>query len=362
MINKHNLEQTISHFESWWRCEDIGRPLMNIRAVRTPSRELFEVPAPTCARDIHFNLDYLYPNCMNYFAQRDFLAESYPCMDINIGPGSVSVYLGSEPVFAWDTVWYEPCIDDINTYSELVYDENNPWWRTHFDVVRRAVELSEGKFYVNIPDLIENIDIIAAMRGPQQTCYDLIDYPEQMHKRIGEVDRTYFEYYDRIHELVRLPHSCSYTAFNVLGRGRVAKVQCDFAALMNPSQFREFIVPSLTKQCRSLDHSVFHLDGKDCIKHIDALLSIEELQAVQWTAGAGQPDGGNEKWYGLYEKIRAAGKSMHVSIYDGNFENQLETADKFIRKFGSQGVYFLFPDMTRGNADYLMNHAERCWG
>ena len=56
-------------------------------------------------------------------------------------------------------------------------------------------------------------------------------------------------------------------------------------------------MPSLQQQCQKLDYTLYHLDGPDAIKHLDALMEIEELDALQWTPGAGKPDGGDELWY-----------------------------------------------------------------
>ena len=44
--------------------------------------------------------------------------------------------------------------------------------------------------------------------------------------------------------------------------------------------------------------------------HLPALLEIEELNAIQWTPGVGEPQGGSPKWYDLYKKILAGGKSV----------------------------------------------------
>ena len=46
-----------------------------------------------------------------------------------------------------------------------------------------------------------------------------------------------------------------------------------------------------------LDHSLYHLDGPDAIKHVPALMELEKLDALQWTCGAGQPDGACPRWY-----------------------------------------------------------------
>ena len=89
-------------------------------------------------------------------------------------------------------------------------------------------------------------------------------------------------------------------------------------------------MPSLRLQCQQLDFSLYHLDGPDAIRHLDALMEIEELNALQWTAGAGQPDGGNERWYAIYDKVRDAGKSLWVEIHDGDLHDWIQTADRFV--------------------------------
>ena len=68
--------------------------------------------------------------------------------------------------------------------------------------------------------------------------------------------------------------------------------------------------PFIREQCRWLDYSLYHLDGVAAVRHLDALLEIEELDAIQWTPGVGEPQGGDPRWYDLYRRIRAAGKSV----------------------------------------------------
>lgn len=55
---------------------------------------------------------------------------------------------------------------------------------------------------------------------------------------------------------------------------------------------------------------MYHLDGVGAMHHLPALLEIEELNAIQWTPGVGEPQGGSPKWYDLYKKILAGGKSI----------------------------------------------------
>ena len=123
----------------------------------------------------------------------------------------------------------------------------------------------------------------------------------------------------------------------------MAKLQCDFNALISREMFRDFTQESLAKQCRNLDYSVFHLDGPDAIKHVPVLMDIKELNALQWTCGAGKPDGGHPDWYPIYDQVRAAGKGLHIMIYDGKPEDWEISAQKLVKRYGTAGLYFLFP-------------------
>jgi hypothetical protein len=46
--------------------------------------------------------------------------------------------------------------------------------------------------------------------------------------------------------------------------------------------------------------------------HLDSLLEIEELDAIEWTPQAGIPGGGDPRWYDLYRRILAAGKGVQA--------------------------------------------------
>ena len=94
-------------------------------------------------------------------------------------------------------------------------------------------------------------------------------------------------------------------------------------------------VPALTEQCEWLDYSMFHLDGHQCIPHLDHLLEIEALDAIEWTPGAQGPRGGDPEWYGLYRKILDAGKSLQAYLI------WAEEVVPLLDAIGGRGVYVL---------------------
>ena len=53
-----------------------------------------------------------------------------------------------------------------------------------------------------------------------------------------------------------------------------------------------------------------NLAGVGAIPHLDALLEIDNIRAIQWVPGAGKEE--LKQWYELLQKILAAGKSCQV--------------------------------------------------
>jgi 5-methyltetrahydrofolate--homocysteine methyltransferase len=363
MKYKENWVETKHRFKCWWNSDKMDRPLLYVVAKLDEPVEALETVIPAANPQAH-HLDVIRiaSELRNKCKTHIYLAEAFPYMDINIGPGSMATYLGSEPNFTMDTVWYTECINDLSNFGDLKFNPDNYWWKHHLELLTKARELAANDFPVAIPDIIENIDIFSAMRGPQNTCYDLIDDPELVKSHIDRIDELYFKYYDPMYDTVKLEDGSScYTFFNIWGPGKTAKVQCDFSALMSPSQFREFILPSLNRQCRQLDCSLYHLDGPDAIRHLDALMEIDDLNALQWTPGAGKPDGASEQWYPIYEKVRKAGKSLWISFTDGALDDWIKGAGKIVKTFGGQGMYFQFPTMDEEEARKLIAIAEDNW-
>ena len=359
-----NWERVKERFTAWWAHEHIGYPLLRIAAAGKPAtvnasfRTTGEAPfVPNVAvrsaggcigsglEDQYMNAATIIGQFRHYCETHWLLEDSFPAASLNLGPGSMALYLGSEPIFAEDTLWYKECIDDINEFDGIDYDPDNKWWRRHQDMHMEAKALADDDFLVAIPDIIENLDIVSALRGPQNLCYDLMDKPEAVRLAVNKIDELYFRYYDAMYDIVKEPDgSSAYTAFLIWGKGKTAKIQCDFCAMMSPDQFRELVQPSLRRQCERLDNSIYHLDGPDAIKHVPALMEIKRLNGLQWTCGAGQPDGGAERWYPIYDQVRAAGKSLWVQFGDGDAKDWVESGKRLIKRYGADCFYFIFPD------------------
>ncbi len=83
-------------------------------------------------------------------------------------------------------------------------------------------------------------------------------------------------------------NSLGYTSWTtVFSTKPFEMVQCDFSYMISPDQFDEFIKPTIVEQCKRIPRTIFHIDGPGVLNHLDSILSIEELDGIQWIPGAG---------------------------------------------------------------------------
>ena len=381
---KVNMEAAKEKFRNYWVHKNTGRPLMCIIA-RRPEVEQYSDGTPVeggyldqICQGKYYNMPeelkwkdmedkYQNPQRIvdryRYFCETHaFLGESFPNLNIDFGPGSLASYLGSEIGFKEDTVWFNKCLDSWDGVPKLTFDPENKWFKKHIQLAKDCQALAGDDFYVDMPDLMENIDVLASLRGAQDILFDLLDEPEMIGERIQEVTDIYYEYYDRFYDIIKDEEGGNaYTVFQIWGPGRTVKLQCDFSAMMSPEDFRKYIQPSLRTQSENVDHVLYHLDGPAAIKHMDALMEIDGIGALQWTSGDAGPDGTLPDWDVIYDKAIAAGKSIWVKVYSGEFEDWIRNVDRIVNKYGSHSLFLLFPEMSMEQAAYLLDYADRNW-
>jgi hypothetical protein len=296
----------------WWNRQGMA---LCLTSSNLPVREgLLKPDSPAELETFWLDPGYRCTSAEYAMASQVFHAEAFPYFDTQIGPGSLGLFLGARGGLASDTVWYDPCIEDPDSYGSICFHpEHNPWWDRHLALIQTGLRRSNGRYLVGIPDLIENMDTLAALRGTDRLLYDLLERPGWVLERLDEINKAYFTVFDIMYQLVKDDEGGNaFSAFRIWGPGKTAKLQCDFSAMISPRMFRKFIVPALSAQCRWLDFSLYHLDGTTAIQHLDALLEVENLDAIEWTPQAGKPNGGSSEWYKLYRRIKAGGKGVQV--------------------------------------------------
>lgn len=310
LVGKPDWPRAREAWEAWWQGEGLA---LAVIAPRDEPLWPMEPPQPTDLTTRWLDPGYRISAALWQVSRTFYGGVAFPMLDSHIGPGSLGLFLGCEGELAETTVWYEPSILDPDAHPPLMLDTEGEWYQRHVRLLNVASGVSENRYLVSMPDLIENLDTLAQLRGPEQVLQDLVERPEWVAERIEEINLAFIQAYSHFWSLThdRWGGSC-WSAFRIWGLGRTAKVQCDLCCAISPEAFQRFVMPAMNRQCEWLDHSMFHLDGTQALHQLDNLLRMEALQAIEWTPQYPLPGGGSPEWYPLYRRIRAAGKSVQA--------------------------------------------------
>lgn len=328
---KSNFEESKRHYMDWWNGKGIVLSMWeHLFKEGDPHEPVSPSPPPRDLDQYWFDpqwrADYLHYRMSRY----SYLADILPVANTQLGPGSLASILGSDLEGREDTIWIRQ-IPDFD--GEIRFNEENRWWRLHQELLAAVKERAGGRYFVGCPDLVEGIDVLASMKGADQLLTDLILDPETTLEQLTQINRIYLEVFNRIYEIIQQEGEMCYCYFSLWAPARVAKLQADLSIMISKEDFRTFCLPFLREQTEAIDYTLYHLDGVDAIRHLDAVLELTELNAVQWTPGYGQPQGGDPKWYEMYRRILKAGKSVMVNWV------KMDELEPLLDQVGNQGLH-----------------------
>ncbi len=343
-------------WNAYWAGEMIHRPLV---VAHVPKSGVYEHKT----KHAYYNL--INDNAKEHLADIDamldatwYMAESVPTFAPNLGPDQVAAFLGAELKTSEDsktTTWVDHIVDEDEweKHLPLKIDPNNAWYRRYLAVCERMREHATGRYVVGTPDLHTNADALSALRGTAGLSMDLYDCPNEILQAMSDMSALYPTLFNASRAACGnnsttgmsswIPFWCEST---------YAVVQCDFLAMIGPEQAREFFLPAIEEEAQFLDHCVFHLDGPDALRHIDDILAIDAIDAVQWVSGAGQKP--MWQWTEVLQKIQAAGKGLQI------WDITCEQVKQVHKELKPEGVVYCTKDMeSRSEVDDLCDWLEK---
>ncbi len=308
---KSNLEETKKHYIDWWNHKGIVLNMWeHFQNGVKPHADIQAPPPPKDLNQRWFDPEWRAAYLDWYVAHSSLMADMLPVANTQLGPGSLAAILGGVLEGGEDTIWIHPA---PNFNDEIVFDESNPAWLLHKDLLRACKAKAKGNYFVGMPDLMEGLDIIAALKGTDKVLLDTVLQPDVLERQVRQINDIYFRVFDELYDIIREGDEMAFCYFSSWAPGKMSKLQCDISTMISTDDYRRFVQPFIREQCQKIDYTLYHLDGVGAMHHLPALLEIDELNAIQWTPGVGQPQGGSAKWYDLYKQILAGGKSIMAS-------------------------------------------------
>ncbi len=351
---KPDFEMAMKRIYAWFEQEIIDRPPVRFTRHNAEYEEASHDWKPEWKelKDRWFDVEYNLERFLKELESKRFLGETFPVFWPNLGPNFFSACYGVPQVFGEVTSWAEP---DLEAYGEpRRFDFEHEFMRKMVEFTQAALEICDGKFIVGYTDLHGGLDWLMAQRGSERLCMDLYEYPDDVKRYLDVVIEDFLKVYDYFHDMLRSHGQPSVTWMNIPSFGKLHIPSADFATMISKRHFDEFVYPTLEKECLHMTHNIFHVDGKGVARHLDRILELPNLQAIQWVQGVGD-DWPIMQWVPLIQRIQAAGKSVVVDM-------DLKDLDAFMEAVKPEGILLCLPSENEEEELEVLKRLEKWTG
>jgi hypothetical protein len=310
---KPDANKACERMEAWWHGEILDRPTILLTAPKPNPRAL---PSKQHAsfRERWMDIDYQVECADINIGNTYWAGDGLPAYMPNLGPEILTACYGAELNFTDTTSWSEPILHDWADIAKLKIQHDNPYLRCILEMTRCALEVARGKFVVGITDIHPGADLAASFRDPQQFAMDLVTEPGRVKELLNRIYTSFFEFYQLNDKVIRDAGQTITTSWLPLfaQNQRYYIPSNDFSIMISTDMFKEFFLPELIAEIEWLDRSIYHLDGPGALRHLDTLLDIDKLDAIQYVFGDGAKPA--SRWLDVYQRIQRAGKNMYIAV------------------------------------------------
>lgn len=353
------LENVLGRISKWWKGEPMDRPCF-VFSIRKPDEPDLLLTDLNKYWPSHYGvIDYegLRKRMLEDIRANYYFGESVPTFPHHWGgrgtPMAMAAYLGGRVDLKENTVWVNPVIDDWRKFK-LRFDKENIWLKNSLELFKLSIGKCEGEYLPCLPDFGDALTVLSLLRGADRLLIDLIENKEA----VLEARDNFVQLWPKFHKTFWEPYSQKFPgdiSWLMWAPGKTYACQCDFSTMISPEMFIEYVVPEIETMGKYLDYIVWHLDGPDEIKHLDILLDLPEIKAIQWIPGYGNPPAASARWKSMLKRIQSKGKKLIVYA-----ENEIEV--KFLlRELSSKGLFIFggFTGRTRKEAlEYIKMVSE----
>ena len=289
-MSSHHPELLVPKHEAFLQCEPVDRPLLGAwLGGYYPAEQFPQGHSTWCIgqrlepREVRFEAfrdDYEALYHKHREADDDFfyVGSAYwgiPWLEAIVGcpihAGETSCWAASFPGDSHDMLSFQ---------FEL---EENPWFRCLVQFTEHLLEFADGRFPVCPPLLRGPGDTAAAMKGPEVVVMALIEEEAWIGEILNHCAKTRLEVLRRLQNMIPSwfgTYAAGGYPSKLWATRTVSYYQDDFAALLNPHLFAEFLLP-LARMTKSLaDIHFIHLHSS-CLYMLDKLLKDDTFSVIE---------------------------------------------------------------------------------
>lgn len=313
MLYKEDWSKAKERLTALWENEIIDRCCISVPVPRNKTGyTAIDQSPPSGYEDLvrfYTDPEWILKRSVSKFQNTYYGGEALPSIFPNFGTGGHAAYFDCKYEFASDTIWFFPVINDWQR-DKLKFNPGNELLVTEKSVLSFLAEEGRGKFFVAMPDNCGSFDALAHLRGGDRLLLDMLEEPDIVKGAVKTLVSALISTGNELFEIIRENNdngSC-HGWMQTWSPGRHMQLQCDLSVMISPQMYEEFVLPELEETAGWLDNAIYHLDGREQLRHLDMILSVNKINMIQWTPVAGQPP--TSDYIPILKRIQKAGKGL----------------------------------------------------
>ena len=367
---KTDWEQSKKRMEAFWHNEVIDRCCIAVLAPRKTSKlpqfpelqygpwlnGLESIPEddPASAKKWWTDPEMNYRRLSTWFENTYFGGEAVPATYVNWGAMPMAAFFGSPVVFNNKSVWYPEVISEWNSWKWHFDQVTNPYWQEILAINSYLIDRCEGRYFIGSPEVGSAGDVLSLMRGMDKLCLDLVESPEAVKMAITTLTDTWIALHEHLFQMGSEANGGAgiLAWMNLWSPGRHAQVACDLSTVLSPRMFREFFSDEIRREGSWCEFCTYHLDGPQAIRsHLPVLLSMDEIDTIEFTPGSGSAPTFSPQYVPLYKKIQEKGKRLYLLA-------KPEEIELLLTELSPVGLFLCTQASSEEEADDLLRKVE----
>ncbi len=326
---KPDFQDAARRVQAWWNGSAIGRPAVICRVPRPGAPEATPDPRPRPQREM--DPDFHAAQAEWLLDGHLFPAETMPGLFPSYGhslvvPGALA---GAKLQYRPETTWMEeiPGLYE-GPLPELACED------PVLGMLKRSLRLLGERVgergLLSAPPLLDGLTTLSMLRGVEALCVDLLERAEDVKRFSARLDEIALRAHAELFSTIgRFGHAQSITWAGIYAPGKCEMVQCDFAIMLSPEMFGEFVMPYLRAVTAYMDYSCYHLDGTPQTRFLDQLCTLPRLHAIQWNPEPPAPP--PLQWLDFFREVRRRKRSLWIAC-------DADTAIALTKALGPDGL------------------------
>jgi len=187
-----------------------------------------------------------------------------------------------------DSIWAEAPGVDYDTLSRLTFDPGNPWFQKWLECQRVLGQFAAHRFPVTVPVTHGPLDLLSAVRGPEQLCLDLLDRPVEVKEALARVTEVWIAAAQALLAVTPLFEGGMCSRMKIWLPGPSVTLQDDATALLSPTSYSEFVKGLEEQMARAFRYHTYHSHSTSA-HLLDQIADLPDLASIQITLDPNGP-------------------------------------------------------------------------